>query len=165
MAKTAVEKAPTSAAPREVPIIKPRDISVQEAGFHYKTMVVNLPESLTFQDLNDHPEIWKLVQAAGSGKALCEFDKLELRAFEWTAYAAVNHADNERVVLYDIRKASKPRREVALYSDNTYDVRWSHDGYGFFRTADNIRMGNATYQTPEAAKAALIREMYPASIR
>jgi len=148
---------------RILPVIKPGDVSIQSSGFVFKTVVVRLPEDLIFQDLNDHPEIWKLVQD-NINTALSEYDKVELRAETWTAWAAVNHADRGQVILYDIRKSSKPKREVALYSDSKYDVRWSHDGYGFFRTADNIRMGNATYQTPEAAKAALIREMYPARV-
>ena len=148
---------------REIPVIKPGDVDIQEAGFQYKTVCVRLPEDLVFQDLNDHPEIWKPVQE-NRNTALSEYDKVELRAREWTVYAAVNHADGGQVILYDIRKASKPKREVALFSDATYDVRWSHEGYGFYRTADNVRMSNATWTTPEAAKAALIREMYPQKV-
>ena len=156
-----VEKAETEE--RILPVLKPGDVDVQDIGQIYKTVCVRLPEDMTFQDLNDHPEIWKLVQA-DINKALSEYDKIELRAKDWTAWASVNHADRGQVILYDIRKASKPKREVALYSDATYDVRWSHEGYGYYRTADNVRMGTATFPTPEAAKQALIREMYPATV-
>jgi len=148
---------------REVPVIKPVNVDIQDAGFCYKTVVVRLPEGLIFQDLNDSPEIWKPVQE-NINTALSEYDKVELRAKDFTVWAVVNHADAGQVILYDIRKSSKPMREVALYSDSKYDVRWGHDGYGYYRTADNIRMGNATYPTPEAAKQALIREMYPARV-
>jgi hypothetical protein len=118
---------------------------------------------MTFQDLNDHPEIWKLVQE-NRNTALAEYDKVELRAVDWTAWAAVNNADNGQVILYNIKRASKPKREVALFSDSQYDVRWSHEGYGYYRTADNVRMGTATFPTPEAAKQALIREQYPVKV-
>jgi len=158
---TKVEKAETEE--RILPVLKPGDVDIQEVGFSYKTVVVRLPEDMTFQDLNDHPEIWKLVQE-NRNTALAEYDKVELRAVDWTAWAAVNHADNGQVILFDIRKASKPKREVALYSDNTYDVRWSHEGFGYYRTADNVRMGTATFPTPEAAKQALIREQYPVKV-
>jgi len=156
-----VEK--TETEERILPVLKPGDVEIQSSGFVYKTVVVRLPEAMTFQDLNDHTEIWKLVQA-DINKALSEYDKVELRAKDWTAWASVNHADRGQVILFDIRKASKPKREVAFYSDNTYDVRWSHEGYGYYRTADNVRMGTATFPTPEAAKQALIREMYPAMV-
>ncbi len=159
---TKVKKAPASAAEREAPIIKPKDVFMQSAGFDCKEMVVNLPEGLTAQDLNDSPEIWKLVQSARSGKALAEHDKLELRSREWTIFAAVNHADSERVILYDIRKASKPRREIALFSDATYEVKWASDGYGYYRKTDGVKMSVGTWSTPDAAKAALFREQYPA---
>ena len=156
-----VEK--TEPEERILPVLKPGDVDIQDAGFSYKTVVVRLPEDMTFQDLNDHPEIWKLVQE-NINTALSEYDKVELRAETWTAWASVNHADRGQVILFDIRKASKPKREVALFSDATYDVRWSHEGYGYYRTADGVRMGTATFPTPEAAKQALIREMYPATV-
>ena len=149
---------------REIPVIKPGDLTIQSVGQIYKTVVVQLPEDMTFQDLNDSPEIWKLVQADRSGLALAEFDKLELRAREWTVYAAVNHGDGGQVILYDIRKASKPMREVALYSDKTFEVRWTRDGYTYFRKADGVKMATGTYPTAEAAKQALIREQYPVTV-
>ncbi len=158
-----VEKAKVDVEERQIPVLKSGNVSIQSSGFEYKEVVVRLPEDMTFQDLNDHPEVWKLVQA-DINKALSEYDKIELRAKDWTAWASVNHADRGQVILYDIRKASKPKREVALYSDATYDVRWSHEGYGYYRTADNVRMGTATFPTPEAAKQALIREQYPATV-
>jgi len=148
---------------REIPVIKPGSVFINSSGYDFKTVVVWLPEGVVFQDLNDHPEIWRLVQA-NHIKALSQYDKLEIRAKDWTVFASVNHADAGQVILYDIRKASKPEREVALYSDATYDIRWGNEGYGYFRTADNVRMTNATYGTPEAAKAALLREQYPARI-
>ena len=127
-------------------------------------MVVNLSDEFIFEDLTEHQEtIWKLIQA-DINKSLVEYDKIEFRAKEWTAFARVNHADSTCVVLYDIRKAQKPAFEVSLYSDASFDVRWGHAGYGYFRTADNVRMSNTTYSTPAACEAALLREQYPARI-
>ena len=164
MAKTQVEKAPVSAAERVAPMIKPKDVFMQSAGHDCKEMVVNLPEGLTPQDLNDSPEIWKLVQSSSSGVALAEHDKLELRSREWTIFAAVNHASATEVVLYDIRKASKPRREIPLFSNETYEVKWASGGYGYYRKRDGQKMSVASWSTPEAAKAALFREQYPARV-
>jgi hypothetical protein len=74
----------------------------------------------------------------------------------------VNHADAIKVILYDIRRASKPQREVPLFRDDTYEVRWaSEGGFTYFRHTDNIRMAATVWPTPEAAKAALIRDQYP----
>ncbi|MCH8238545.1 MAG: hypothetical protein IIB62_00570 [Proteobacteria bacterium] len=164
MAKTQVKKAPTSAAEREAPVIKPKNVSIQSAGYLYKTVVVMLPDGLTAQDINDSPEIWRLVQVNSSGVALAEHDKLELRSRDWTIFAAVNHASATEVVLYDIRKASKPRREVALFSDANYEVKWASGGYGYYRKRDGLKMSVSTWSTPEAAKAALLREQYPARV-
>ena len=150
-------------AERKVPVIKPNAVTIQSAGQSYKTAVVNLPEDLTFQDLNDSPEVWKLVQA-DMNKALVPDDKIEMHAAGWTAWASVNSANSTQVILYDIRKATRPKRDVALFRDATYDVRWGTEGYGYFRTADDVRMTNASYPTADAAKAALMREQYPATI-
>lgn len=148
---------------RILPVIKPGDVEIQESGFQYKTVVVRLPEDLIFQDLNDSPEIWKPVQA-DRNKALAEYDKVELRARDWTVFAGVNHGDGGQVILYDIRKASKPMRELALFSDKTFEVKWTREGYAYFRKADNVKMSLATYPTPEAAKNALILEQYPKTV-
>ena len=148
---------------RKVPVIRPKDVEIQSEGFSYKTVIVRLPEDLSFQDLNDSPEIWRNVQADHT-VALCEYDKLELRARGWTAWASVNYAAGTKVILYDIRKTTKPDREVSLYSDDTFEVRWGKDGYTYHRKNDGVTMSTGSYPTAEAAKTALIREQYPVTI-
>ena len=151
-------------AQREAPVIKPAMVRLQDAGGVYKTVVVNLPDGFLLQDLNDHPEIWKLVQTSRSGIALCEDDKVEMRAAGWTAFAKVNYSDHERVVLYGIKKDDKPKRELSFPSNETYEVRRATDGYTYFRKRDGERMSVASYERAEAAWSACMREQYPARV-
>jgi hypothetical protein len=68
---------------------------------------------------------------------------------------------NDHVVLFDIRRASKPQRDVALFSDDMFEVRWAPEGgYTYYRKRDGVKMGNTTWPTPEAAKHALLQREY-----
>jgi hypothetical protein len=39
------------------------------------------------QDLNDHPEIWRLVQQDRTGRAFAEHDAVELRGPDYVVFA------------------------------------------------------------------------------
>jgi len=159
-----LKPADDNTSPRVAPVIKPASVVVHAAGFAHKEIVVTAPEDLAAQDLNDHPEIWKLVQSDRNGKALSEFDKIEIRAREWIVTARVNHASADRVTLFDIRRVSKPQREVALYADDTYEVIWAPEGgYTYRRIKDKVRMASVNWPTPESAKHELLRREYPAT--
>jgi len=151
-----------STQPRKVPKIKPDRLELHHAGYGFKYCIVNAPADLTLSDLNDHPEIWALVQDPKHGLSLAEWDVVEIRWPTQLVTARVNHADRNQVVLFDIRRASKPQREVALYSDDRYEVKWAPEGgYTYYRKSDNCKMGNTTWPTPEGAKQALISREYP----
>ena len=72
----------------------------------------------------------------------------------------INVAENDSVILAGIRKVSLPQRSVALYSDETYAVRWAGSGYAVFRKTDDVAMLSETYSSTEAAKIALLG-LYP----
>jgi hypothetical protein len=75
--------------------------------------------------------------------------------------ARVNFAGADRVVLFAIQRHTKPQRELPLYRDETYEVRWAPEGgYTYYRLRDNVRMSSYTWPTPESAKAALIDNEY-----
>ncbi|HEY1246202.1 MAG TPA: hypothetical protein VGF29_15355 [Hyphomicrobiaceae bacterium] len=155
------ETAKPSAQPRKVPRIKADACAMHHAGYCYKTIVVNAPAGLTLSDLNDHPECWQLIQQDRNGFALGEYDIVEIRWPEQVVTARVNHADADKVVLFDIRRASKPQRDVALFSDDMFEVRWAPEGgYTYYRKRDGVKMGNTTWPTPEAAKHALLQREY-----
>jgi hypothetical protein len=73
-------------------------------------------------------------------------------------YASVSFADNEKVVLFDIRKVAKPARDLSAFKDANFEVRWFQGGYSVFRTKDNQRMGAQSFTTPEQARQAINRE-------
>lgn len=155
------ESTPQPAAPPE---IKTNQVTAEWHGHTSKSMVVTVGPDFQLQWLNDYPQIWKLVQADRSGKALAEFDSVEIRHPEWVANARVNYASADKVHLFDIRKASKPQRDLALFSDEHFEVRWAANGYTYHRKADGVGMTSASWATPEAAKAALFREQYSKAV-
>jgi hypothetical protein len=163
MAKTEVIETKPAVA-RELKPIKVSSVMLQDKGFVYKTAVVNMPDEVTLDDVGNRPELWKVLQSDRTGKALVEDDRVELRWLDKRVYAVVDFADSNGVSFCDIRKVSKRDRDRAPFNDGNYAVRWVSDGWTYFRLSDGQRMSNASYGTWEAAKAALIREMYPARI-
>ena len=163
MTKTEVVKAGTPA--REPKPIKPSAVRLQDQTGHcYKVFVVDMPDDTTLDDVGNRPELWKAVQADMIGKALSEDDKIEMRWQTMRAFAIVDHADANGVTFCDIRKVSKRDRDREAYNDGTYAVKWVPGGWTYFRIKDGVRMTSSSWSTPDAAKAALIREQYPARV-
>jgi hypothetical protein len=151
-----------SAQPRKIPTIPTKGAIVQYAGFGYKIVCVQAPDDLTFSDLNSNPTIWRQIQQDRNGVALTEWDVVEIRARDWMATARVNHALADRVVLFDIKRASKPDRELALPSDENYQVIWaSEGGYSYCRRSDGQRMSSSTWPTPASAWHECMLREYP----
>lgn len=158
MAKDTVKASEAkAAASRKVPEIKAKAVTWNNEGFAWREALVRLPEGMTLQDLNDHPEVWRQVQESNLA-SFRRFDKVRAVAWDesWIAEAVVNHADRGQVILAGIRKIDFPRREIALFEDNTYKVEWLGSGYGITRKSDGVMMGNQTWPTPEGAKAGLL---------
>ena len=150
---------------RELPLIEPKACLVQSAGFSFKTLICTAPEGLTLADLNESPECWRLVQRDRSGLALAEFDRVEVRWQTHVVEARVNWADGGQAILFAIKRHSKPARELPLFKDEHYEVRWAAEGgFSYWRSLDNVRMSPSTWPTPEACKSELLRQQYPASI-
>jgi hypothetical protein len=164
-AVTAQHPEEISIQPRKIPEIKPQGASVHYSGYAYKVVIFTMPEGLTLQDLHEHPECWRLVQLDRSGFALAEWDAVELRGRDAMITARVNWADSGKVVLFDIHRISKPARELPLFKDEHYEVRWAPEGgFSYWRTKDNCRMHNGTWATPDACKNELLRRQYPVTI-
>lgn len=163
MTKTEIAK--TGTPVREPKPIKPSAVMPQDQTGHcYKTFVVDMPDDVTLDDVGNRPELWKLVQADNVGKAFSQDDKIEMRWQSMRVYAVVDFADANGVVFMDIRKVSKRDRDREFYTDGTFSVRWAPGGWAYFRVSDGVRMTSSSWSTPEAAKAALIREQYPARV-
>jgi hypothetical protein len=145
------------AAPAIAPL-KVESAHVEHIGHSRKTVVVNLPPDFQISWLNEHAEkVWKQIQK-DRGRALAEWDQVELRGEEFVIYASVSFADSERVTLFHVRKVSKPVRDLSTFKDANYEVRWFQGGYSVFRIRDGVRMGGASYTTPEQARSAINRE-------
>src|SRR5262245_584260 len=105
-----------SAAPREVPVIKPADVKLNWAGNVTKQVIVTAPDGFMLTDLNEHPEIWKLVQTDRSGRGIIlgEDDEIVIRNGGKRIRCFVNYADTTQVIVYGIQQQDKPVRNVAL---------------------------------------------------
>ena len=160
MAKT-IETKTETAGPEILPL-PVRSAHIERVGMSYKEVIIHLPEDFQFSWINEKPELFRLIQKDRS-RALAEYDRVELRARDYTIFASINHADEGKVFFFDVRRVSKPQRDVALFSDNLFEVKWasSGGGYAYYRKLDGVKMSSGAYPTPEAARAALIREQYP----
>jgi hypothetical protein len=147
----------------EIPPIKTKDVEVVLIDQRNKSVVVSMPDSLTLQALMDDPKLWRSIQGDRT-KALNEDDRVELRWFDKRAYTAVDYADANEVVLLKPDVRSKRERDRTPWKDNNYEVRSIHGGWSYFRISDDVRMSSALYPTWEAARAACIREQYPARV-
>lgn len=149
--------APESVAPREAPVLKLNQITMQSTGHLYREFVIFAPESLALSDFNENADrIWKAIQGS-RGHALQEYDRVEFRWRDKVVFAIVNSADATSVTLFDIRKVSKPIRTGELWSNETYSVQWGHQGYFWARNSDGVPMSQERFTEPDAAKAACLR--------
>ena len=164
MATKTIEKPETEEVIERKPLLKADDVEYQSEGFCWREAFVRLPANAVLQDLNDMPEMWKNIQGNAT-KALRKWDRVRCVSYDesWFADAVVSHADRTKVILCDIRKVSMPKRDVGLYEDAMYRCEWLGTGYGVTRKSDGVRMGNQTWQNPEAARAFLLSQ-YPAKV-
>jgi hypothetical protein len=90
-----------SADAREAPALKTTALTWQSHGFCWRDAFVQLPEGMLFQDLQDVPAIWRLLQRVPQ-TALKRFDRVTCVAFDqsWCAKdVLVVDADETGVVL------------------------------------------------------------------
>ena len=161
MAKAAVEMTTETPKQRSVPAIKPSDVqNNNETSMAWNEWMVRLPKGVIAQDLQDHPDVWKLVMAA---KPIKRHDKVYCIAFDeaWTIETRVSHADGTKVVLAfrpgDIRQLST---QAAEWEDELYAVRWAGNGYAAFRKSDNVRVIPQSFATVAAAQMEVHRTQY-----
>ena len=149
-----VETTPVAPAFREVLPIAPRAVTVDFISHTRKFLIVELDPALTLQDLNDHPEIWRLV-LQDRNKAPAPNDEIELRGADWTCFAKVNSIDTDSVHLYDVRRASRPQRTVELFEDFSYRIARVGARFAVYsKTNGNLNPhGGWTFETIEQAKA------------
>jgi hypothetical protein len=145
--------------------IKPTAMKIHDQTGHcFRSFVIEMPEDVTLDDIGNHPELWTSVQADRTGRALVEDDKVEIRWQDKRVYAVVDYADANGVTFCDIRKVTKRNRDREPFNDGTYAIRWTSGGFTYFRVSDGVRMSSVSYSTADAAKAALLREQYPAKV-
>lgn len=160
--KHLAESVEDATAERTAPKIEPGTGHIYHAGHTHKHMVFAAPAGLTLDDLNAHPEIWSKVQGTvRGGNKLSERDIVELWFEGFDVHARVNYATHNSVVLYDIRKVSKPKRVEHLWQDANFAIFWAPEGgYTYRRKSDNCRMTDSTWPTPESCQAYLVRREY-----
>jgi len=154
---------PTGVYVRPKPTITPAMVKIQSVGYVNKSVICWAPEDMTLAQLNEDPGLWKPLQQDRT-KALVEDDQVEIRFYDRRIYARVNHADDSKVYLFDIRLLDKPQRDIALWGDASFEIRHVMGGFSYFRKKDGVRMTSAAWPTPDAAQAACIRDQYAAKM-
>jgi hypothetical protein len=148
--------------------LAPTAVTVDLEGICTRTLFVRCPETtgigrFTAQNLED-PQLWKYVQANTQGKALRQFDRLLIIAYDesWIAEAIVVRADGMSAVISKPRITSIPPRFENLFQDDTYRVRWYGSGYAVERKGDNHRMTDLVANTAIAERD--LARLYPSKI-
>ncbi|MGI8853627.1 MAG: hypothetical protein ACR2GC_10140 [Methyloceanibacter sp.] len=164
MAKQEVIKT-ASSAERTLKPLKAGAVQLNSAGFVSKSWVVIMPADYTVDDACNHPELFKIVKTTNPGELINEGDQVEMRWTDKIVRATVDFAAPDWGISFiGITQIKKGVRDRVMFSDGTYEVRPIDGGYSYFRTRDNVKMTNQHWDTPEAAKAALVREQYPAKV-
>lgn len=154
-------KGETEPQEKKPPLISPGDVRLNWSGDMTKQVIVKAPEEFQLSDLNERPEMWRLVQSDRSGRGIIlgEDDEIVIHHGAKRIFCRVNYADTRQVIVYDIKQADKPVRNVALPQDTEYETKPVREGgFTYFRKSDGVRMSNPTYSTPEAAWQARYRE-------
>jgi hypothetical protein len=147
-------------APEKLPI-KPTSVVINAVNHANKEAIVHMDDSLTLQDLTDKPDLWRTVQR-NRDKALSEGDAVQLRWHDQWAFTHVDFADTDEVVFLKPVVHRRRDRDRVFWSDGNFEVRATAGAWAYYRTKDGQRMSTASWPTPEAAKAACIREQAPA---
>jgi hypothetical protein len=155
----------TEAAPeaREIPLVKPSHVQLNDAGHSWRNILVRMPEGAVADDLRD-PKIWKLVQAVPQS-ALIRLDRLLILAFDesWIAEALVKHATATEARLLILKVNTFAGVDEKLFGDGTLEVFWDGSSYGVRRIADKqpVSRGHGT----EGAAIDALKSYYPKVIR
>jgi hypothetical protein len=148
-------------APEKLPI-KPVSVVLNAANHANKEWIVHVDDTLTLQDVTvDRPDLWRAVQG-NRDKALSEGDAVQLRWHDQIAFTHVDFADRDEVVFLKPTVHRRRERDRVFWSDANYEVKSVQGAWTYFRKKDGQRMSTATWPTPEAAKAACVREQAPA---
>ena len=153
-------KSTASAAPREVPEVKPDHVQVNEAGQVWRTVLARMPDGLVSDDLRN-PAIWKKVQLSRHA-ALIKMDRLFILGHDesWGAEAIVKRATSAEVSLAILKVFAFREADETLFSDGTLEVYWDGASYGVRRISDHVRVVSHGFKTEALASDAL-RKTYP----
>src|SRR5215510_7394119 len=127
---------------RELLPIKPDAVCPDVVGHYTKSLIINVPDEITPQDISDHPEIFRVVQKSQDNRR--KLNALDTVRFVWLdkiATATVDHATGDKV--YFTKMEIKQRRDIDRepYNDGQYAVRPFDGKWGAFRISDGVRMG------------------------
>jgi hypothetical protein len=151
MAKeTATVAAPTV---REILPLKAAAVTTDLIGHRSKTVIIDVPDEISPQDISDNPDLFRLIQkSADSRKRLNSLDVVRFVWLDKIATATVDHATADEA--YFTKMEIKQRRDIdrTPYSDGQYEVRAFEGKWGAFRLRDGVRMG-ALYDQWQAARA------------
>ena len=160
-----VTETTTEAVPeaREVPLIKPANVQLNDCGQVWRTILVRAPEGMCADDLRS-PGIWKTVQSIPQ-VALIKLDRLLVLGFDelWAAKAIVKHATNTQATLLIQKVFGFASVGDKFYSDGTLEIFWDGGSYGVRRISDKMPISKG--HSSEGLAIDALRSSYPKTIR
>ena len=151
------------AGERELPVIDPKGVTVNDAGQCWRNVLVRLPQGMIADDLRS-AKVWKKVQSSRSN-ALIKYDQLLILGFDesFAVRASVTHASSLEANIAIEKVFAFKEQGKGLWSDGTLEVAWSGASYIVRRVADKVQIINEGFHT-EAVAADAARRSYPTKV-
>src|SRR5262245_37151372 len=150
------------ASPEKLPI-KSTAVTVDARNFRTKSVVVDMPDEISPNDLHEHPDLWRVVQKSRD-KALNALDSVTLCWFDKVIYTHADFANDSEVILFKAPVLTRRERDRTPWRNDTYEVRAIAGAFSYFRSKDGIQMTPRTWPTWQAAMQACIAEQAPARV-
>lgn len=166
MSATAVAeqtKPEKKATPQErvVEPVDPKLVLLDHDGFITRSWNVTLPEGTVAQDLNDHPDMWRRVQA-DLLKAFRPHDRLTIFGFDhsWCIDVIVSGATQTAVSVATVKMINGlPARTAGLPETEDFRVAWVGAGYVVIDKKDGRRRSQPVVSLGEATRE--MHALYP----
>ena len=120
----AKETATVATTTREILPIKATAVTADLIGHRSKTVLIDMPDEITPQDISDNPTLWRLVQKSQDNrKRLTALDTVRFVWLDKIATATVDHATADEV--YFTKMEIKQRRDIDRepFNDGQYAVK------------------------------------------
>src|SRR5262245_47366749 len=124
-----VENAPVATS-RELLPIKPTAVTVNAKHHLNKEVVIDMDDSLTFQDLLNDPKLFRL-DHKDRARSLCDDDRVTLRWHGQRVHTSVDYADPDQALLFKAPVLTRRERDRTPWQNDSFEVRAVAGGWSY----------------------------------